>query len=373
MKGARFMKKQNFLARVLVFSLALLLFGGGFWLLLAPSPAFSEAENRNLAKFPTFNFGTLSRGEFAKELSLYAAERFPLRHALRNGYALSELCLGKQEIGDVILCRDGSLVRRHPVDMATYQKNLTAANALTSAAAASGKPTLFLPIPRRIDVANDILPSLYPRDESDALYDALTTLTNASDLRQLSPALWYRTDHHLNADGAWQMYLSICDSLSLAPYPPDFFKKEKVSEEFLGTTAKAAGLPTVTPDSITLLRYEGDEALTVTRDDNAATFVGCYDQEKLQTADRYAVYFGGNCGVLEISRGKTDNRPVLLVVRDSFASAVLPLLALHYRIRAIDPRYTDIDLNEEVQTADAVLLLCGISTLSGGTFLRVNK
>ncbi len=369
MKGHFIMKEKNFLARALICTLALFIFCGGFCLAFAPAPAFSEAENRYLAKFPPFDFHAVTHGDFAKGLSLYAAERFPLRHALRGGYAIAELCLGKREIGDVVICRDGSLTRRHPVDMATFEKNLTAANALTRGATEVGKPALFLPIPRRIDVAGNILPRLYPTSEGGALYDALATLTTAPDLRHLDAALWYRTDHHLNADGARQIYLSICDALSLVPYPANFFEKETVSENFLGTTAKAAGIPSLTPDSITLWRYEEEKTLVIKKDGKDALLDGCYDLEKLNTADQYAVYFGGNCGVLEISKGDADTRPILLVVRDSFAGAVLPFLALHYRIRAVDPRYTAVNLEEELQAADALLVLCGISTLSGAPFV----
>lgn len=96
-----------------------------------------------------------------------------------------------------------------------------------------------------------------------------------------------------------------------------------------------------------------------------------YDHAKLKTRDGYAVLFGGNCGVLEVSSGEGDTRPTLLVVRDSYASAVIPLLVRHFQIIAIDPRYASGSaLREGLQVADAALFLFGAQTLTETPFFK---
>ena len=95
---------------------------------------------------------------------------------------------------------------------------------------------------------------------------------------------------------------------------------------------------------------------------------GFYQYEKAATRDAYGVFFGGNFREIQIDRGETDDRPVLYVIKDSYANAVLPLLSLHFRIRAFDPRYGAPVLSDFSGDCAGVLLLCGTQTLSGSAF-----
>ena len=113
-----------------------------------------------------------------------------------------------------------------------------------------------------------------------------------------------------------------------------------VSTTFAGTSEAAAGIPGVRPDKVELFRFAGDEKFTVTRDGTPAAFTGFYDTEKLARRDQYAVFLGGNAGVTEVRQGENDPRPVLLLYRDSYGNALIPFLARHFRILAVDPRYT---------------------------------
>ena len=91
------------------------------------------------------------------------------------------------------------------------------------------------------------------------------------------------------------------------------------------------------PDSIELWRYENDESVTLTIYDTSTTLKGFYDFSRLDTADKYAVFLGGNYAHATIS--SSANKPSLLLYKDSFANAVIPFLALHFNIDLIDPRY----------------------------------
>ena len=77
---------------------------------------------------------------------------------------------------------------------------------------------------------------------------------------------------------------------------------------------------------------------------------------------------GGNCGVLEVDLGDRDTRPTLLLVRDSFSDSLIPFLARHFRIVAIDPRYRIPSLDALVERADSVLMLAGMQTLTTTAF-----
>lgn len=360
------MKKSTKKDAVLLLFAGTLLFCGGLSLLFFPTVRFSEAENRLLAEKPQFSMAALRDGSYTAAWEHYAAERMVGRRLMRGVHATVELALGKCEVSNVLLCRDGSLTKRLTVNERIYQKNLNAISALTATAEKNGSTLTVAIAPRRIDARADVLPSLYRQSESNVPYRKLSEkLPQALLLDHITEdAQWYRTDHHWSTAGAFAAYQAIAPRLGLTPYGETDFSKETVSSSFWGTTDAAAGLLDIAPDTIELWRYTGDEALLVTKDGKPATFTGSYDFSRLSTRDGYAVFLGGNDGIAEITMGESDTRPTLLIIKDSFANSVIPFLARHYRIIAIDPRYTTVKFSDYIKKADHTLLLCGMQTLT---------
>ena len=152
--------------------------------------------------------------------------------------------------------------------------------------------------------------------------------------------------------------------------PSTDFERVVVSTDFYGSTAAAGGIPFVKPDEICLYRFAGDTALRVRKNGQAVDFLGPYDERVLTSHDQYSVFLGGNCALLELDLGAGDGRPLLWMVKDSFANALIPLLARHFRIVAFDPRYAPsaAQLRTAMQKADAHLVLCGVQSLCEGKF-----
>jgi hypothetical protein len=186
----------------------------------------------------------------------------------------------------------------------------------------------------------------------DALH--LTTLTE--------DAHWYRTDHHWTTEGAYEAYRLLGARLGYTPYPKSDFQPETVSEAFYGTSAGATGIPFLPPDRIELWHFAGENAIEVRYDGKAGTL---YDRQKLRTRDQYAVFQGGNHALTEL---RTEGLPTLLVIKDSFANSLLPFLARHFTVVAVDPRYGAPDL--AALHTDRALVLCGMQTLCQTAFLR---
>ncbi len=351
---------------VLLFFAGTLLFCGGLSLLFFPTARFSEAENRLLAEKPQFSMAALRDGSYTAAWEHYAAERMVGRRLMRGVHAATEVALGKCEVSNVLLCRDGSLTKRLDANERIYQKNLNAISALSAAAEKNGSTLTVAIAPRRIDARTDVLPYLYRQSKSNVPYRKLSEKLPQTLLLDhiTEDAQWYRTDHHWSTAGAFAAYRAIASQLGITPFEEKDFLKETVTKAFWGTTDAAAGLLNVAPDKIELWRYTGDEALLVTKDGNPATFTGLYDFSRLLTRDGYAVFLGGNSGITEITAGKNDTRPTLLIIKDSFANSVIPFLARHYRIIAIDPRYTTVNISDYIKKADRTLLLCGMQTLT---------
>ena len=231
-------------------------------------------------------------------------------------------------------------------------------------------PLTLAVAPCRLEARAEVLPALYDvspyREICKQLRNALPDAKIFSDLR--ADAHWYRTDHHWSSAGAFAAYCTLGERLGFVPFARSAFVTKAVSNSFFGTSHSAAGLPSIEPDRIELYRYEKDDTFRVLLDGKLAPFAGFYDFDRLSTKDQYSVFFGGNHGVTEITDG-TDHE-TLLVVKDSFANALLPFLARHYHIIAIDPRYTAQPLSDFVAQADRVLLLCGIQSLCESAIFR---
>ena len=345
--------------RVLIAFAALFLATGCFSLTIFPASRFSESENRMLVELPAFTVKEFASGNYASSLDVYAAERLPFRIPLRHGRSLLQLALGKHETGGVILCRDGSLARRIEVNNRVWHQNLTALQALEK----QGYTVAIAP--RRIDARAEVLPLTYNAEDDRAPWGELkSALPNSLLLNTLTEdAQWYRTDHHWSTAGAYEAYCLLGDALGYTPTPESGFQRKTVSTAFYGTSASAASLPFLPPDCIELWHYDGEEALTVHYD---GTIGVLYDLSKLDTRDGYAVFQGGNHARTEITKG---DRPTLLVIKDSFANSLLPFLAQHFNVLAIDPRYGNADLS--TLRFDRALVLCGMQTLCQTTFLKI--
>lgn len=352
---------------------AILLFSFSILIYVLPMEKFSESENRMLADLPSIRIEELWSGDTMKEVSRFYADRFPCRALLLRLKSISELVALKGENGDVFFGKDMYLVKRlEQIDTLTLEENRQAADTLASWLSASGKPTALVYAPRAIDVLGSKLPALYPKETAAKAYEILprSPLTDVlAKKAERGEGVWYHTDHHWSTLGAYVAYSYFGETLGYTPYPIEAFHTETVCHEFFGTSASASLFPFTSPDSITLYRFPQDQALICTDLSTGQTREGLYDFEKLETADQYSVFLGGNFAHIRIEM-PNEKRPLLLIVKDSYANALVPFLARHYDIEMIDTRYLRTpcpELLEEIMARDeyaGALLLWNIETLS---------
>ena len=359
------MSKNKRSDAVLLVGAAAILLTCGVGLSAFPAARFSATENRHLAEFPSFSVEAVASGAYTAALDDFATERLPFRSACRGIYAAAELVAGRGECHGVILCRDGSLCRRLAVNEQTYARNLAALLRLQKAL--GDVPLTVAVAPRRIDVRSEVLPALYDSAREQSVWQMLPAGI-VTFLDATKDSAWYRTDHHWTQEGAYFAYVRLSRYLGYTPCTKSDFTPVTVSENFLGTSAAAAGFSQITPDTVRVWRYAEDESYRVLRDGKPAAFKGLYDKEKLTGTDQYSFFLGGNCGTLQIDLGEDDARPTLLIIKDSFANSLIPFLAHHYRILAVDPRYRTEKLSALAERADAALVICGMQTLTEAPF-----
>ncbi len=317
---------------------------------IMPQKSFSQKENRSLSQLPKISASALINGEYFKALGDFYSDQFPLRNSFTAARAIMELSLGKGEANRVIIANNGALVTRPNIEIGkNVEKNIEFLSSLENT-------VIYIP-PSSAEVFESALPYAYA-----------SNISTAEGFADSSRYLYYNTDHHWTTEGAYVAYRQICEELGITPYAESFFTKEIVSEDFRGTSYARSCLPSwaVTPDIITLYRYEGDEKFTVLNHENRESFKGFYREEHLTTADKYRVFLGGNYSHLSIS-GESP-RKKLLLIKDSFANSLLPFLALHYDVEMIDPRYcTRSFLNEQLSRTDIskTLVVLSVATLEG--------
>ena len=373
----------------IVITVLFCLFIGGFAVLhfLTPDREFSDTENKMLKQFPEFSAEALFSGEYTADVTDYLSDQFPYRDYFISIKAGTERLALRTENGGVIFGENTLTERNDKPDMDNLQVNLDSVKKFTDAVEKEGIPTIFAPAPRRSDVCIGDLPSTYGEDSQNALWSEIDTFgttlngkyTNLrnrlKDLTDLGDDLFYRTDHHWNSTGAYHAYAKVWDSLPEEMKAGKFIKtlnsftKETVTTEFYGTAHSKSGATWVEPDSIELYRFAGDDKIPVTNLDNGKTYSGLYRTEYLEVKDKYSVFLGENVGRLMIGNG---DRPLIMMIKDSYAQSVVPFLAADFDVLLVDPRYYKSGSIYRLvleESPDAVVILMNADTMTTSTVL----
>ena len=360
---------------LLVLILALFVFAVAVCVWAMPHKDFSEDENRYLATAEDIDFfDDLMSGKLTEEIADIYSDQFPLRRALVEIKAIFELASFKHENNGVILGKNGALIDRLEYtdeDEQTIRENLSSIESFCDILQKKGISVELALAPRSIDVLNEYLPALYSGERNGSVKKLLgeagiSYIDLEANIKENGESyVWFLTDHHWTPLGAYYAYSSLGESLGFAAFSVSDFRGETVSESFFGTTYSKAGIYSVKPDAITLLRYDGDEDFKVTNGDTGEVILeGFYDYEKLEAKDKYSVFLGGDYGHIKIGNGEKKEK--LLVIKDSYFDSVAPFLARHFELDVIDLRYYSGSVAEyaSLSGAEKILILCGADSLA---------
>ena len=361
------MEKRYHQAVVWIFSL----FIGLFFLanLILPDKDFSPNENRALQTFPRFSFSSLADGTFTEKAERYTSDQFALRDRWIELKARLELMQGRQENNGVFLCDGQQLLEpfRSP-DQTLMAKRAAAVNALISQ---TDVPVMLALVPGSAELYSSLLPEGVENHSQRETAECIYSMVEAQAV-DLCSALYthrdeyvfYRTDHHWTSLGALYGAQEILRAAGVnCLLEPSAFDINTVSDAFYGTYYSSSGFFWVAPDQIDVyVQPSSDPA--VERVEGASVTTGAlYDYEKLATKDKYRFFLGGNCPLIRIHT-QNEDKPSLMILRDSYADSLLPFLLEEYsQIYLIDLRYyhdSVVDFIRENQI-DSVLILYGLS------------
>lgn len=138
--------------------------------------------------------------------------------------------------------------------------------------------------------------------------------------------------------------------------------EEVLTTEYIGVYgAEVDGVPA---EEMTVLRHPAMDGYIV-RNGETGEEMPLYDTEKLTERDPYELFVGGPLSLVTIENPNAGNDRHLVMVRDSFGSALLPLLAQSYgKVTAVDIRYMMPNLvGNFVDFTDADVLFLYSSTV----------
>lgn len=157
--------------------------------------------------------------------------------------------------------------------------------------------------------------------------------------------LYFRTDHHWTALGAYYAYVDFCASKGIEPnalsayqtvsfpgFLGSFYKDTKNDKELAAN-----------PDTVTAYYPLNRESIDLTiTDSNESTFAWpvIMDVTDYDTAYKYNTFIGGDNPISVITNSAITDGSSCIVVKESFGNAFVPFLTDHYQtIYVIDYRY----------------------------------
>lgn len=363
--------------------------------LLPLRPTVSEREKRELAAFPQFSMETLLSGEYFDDITLWFSDTFPGREAWLDVADFTKSLHGDAEVsvvedagvvdqllnptgdeqteptitpeptptpwgginagedaeiymGGIIQIGDSAFNRLGFSELccADYTKSLSK---LGDKLAEQGVRVISAPAPTAIGimVEEKYLKKLNSVDQAytlatmhDPMSENVITVDTVSALLEHNDEyLFFRTDHHWTALGAYYSYEAICEALGMEAAPLSSFT-EWDKGEFRGSHSSKVARPQklrwdnliayIPPQDIqvSILYQWGAQEAPLLRD---------VADEKIYS--KYSTFLGADYELMELINPEIEDDSTCLIVKDSFGNCFAPFVTQNYhRVLVMDYR-----------------------------------
>ena len=336
---------------------------------------YSENENRNLAQKPAVTLSSIIDGKFMEDMETYLSDQFVMRDTLVSIRTDLDVFIGKREINGVYIGKKHFLFEKPSAYNEDRIKKTT--DTMNGISAQNGEIRSYVAIvPNSSEILSDYMPSNAPSqnqlEQVGKVYSSLngytcidlfTPLKNAED----PAALYYKTDHHWTSEAVDIAYRKIATDMGLDANAYQY-KELAVTNSFQGTLASSSGIFSA-KDTISIPTCPENIMYRVTYVEEGRTCNTVFDQTKLLEKSKYDVFFGGNFSQIMIETNSESDR-VLMVVKDSYANSLIPLLIPHFKtIIVIDPRYYTGNVQEIIEREEVtdILWLYNVNTFLNDT------
>jgi len=387
-------------------------------------PSESENEKRKLTEFPEFSLSSFLSGEFTNQVSLWYADTYPLREGMiqANGgfqslYGIrgEQIIIGgnADKIPDQPSDSTDSDVIFNPTDDGAGEKiqglyvngdtayqlytfnrqNSDSYAALINKLAADlkGKAQVYdmiVPLHYQIAISADTAERFGASDCQAAIEYIYKKLDNSIVtvdtlpylIKHNNEYLYFRTDHHWTARGAYYAFTAFCDTKGITATPLSSYEALKF-DGFLGTLYAESNQPSAmksNPDFLEAFVPRGTNKITVTdRNGNVTNYsiVNTKTDAWYPAAGaKYNCFIAGDNPISEIHNPDITDGSAIVIIKESYGNAFVPFLVDSYEyVYVIDYRYWSGDLADFVidNSIGDVLFLNVVNVTS--TSARLNE
>lgn len=367
------MKKKTLSVILIIVFTAFIAVAGVLYAVL-PKADYSSTEKRYLSQMPDVSFKKIKDGSFSADFEKFLSDQTPFRKFFVSVNAYFELAKGNNGSNGVYLGKEGWLIEKPFERDNRFNVNM---NRIAAFCGNTDIPVVLVSVPSKGSVYGEYLPgnsmNYHDYDLIEAIPDYLgnsaevISLTDAFEKSKDEYQLYYRTDHHWTADGAYIAYKQICSRIGLVPTDYSSYSISEY-EGFFGTSYSTSCYTLTKPDSVKIFRNEKTDknvSVTVVEGKKETHSDSMFFDNRLSEDDMYTVYLDGNHSMVDIETG--NDGPVLLMIKDSFAHCLAPFLADNYsRIIMIDLRYYKKSVTElaEENSVDQIMFVYGIDSLA---------
>lgn len=210
-----------------------------------------------------------------------------------------------------------------------------------------------MPIPASVGVllSSDLLDRLGMDDQGQAIAfkfekendDVIKVNVFNTLIRHNTEYIYFRTDHHWTALGAYYAYASFCSTAGFEPVPLEEFT-ELDQGDFLGSFYSTSPQPAKL-ETDRLYAYEPQGNIEVQIYNNGYTYPGpaVLDRTQASIFDKYTCFLGGDHTMTVLTNTDLDDdAPNCVVYKDSYGNPFVLYLTQHYhRVYALDYRKYD--------------------------------
>ena len=193
------------------------------------------------------------------------------------------------------------------------------------------------------------------------IYDSL--MTNRNEY------IYFRTDHHWTALGAYYAYEDFCEVKGITPEALDGYETSEF-DGFLGSfynDTNANATLKANADVVTAYHPNMDAIMHVT-DSRGVEYDSkvIFDESKAAAGLKYSCFIAGDNPITEIENKELTDGSSCIVVKESFGNAFVPFLVDHYQtIYVVDYRYWKGSISELAQekNVDDVIFVNNLSMI----------
>lgn len=282
-----------------------------------------------------------------------------------------------QRLGGVFLSEDAAYGIYY-FNQEAAQTFLTAIN--RTAERLEGKADLYcmiVPISASFYLSQETLDSTDGSDEKQALayyYGSLDPSIKAVEIYDSLAAhrdeyIYFRTDHHWTARGAYYAYRTWAQVKGIEPHELDEYASVQFSG-FLGTYYNELKASQMESNPDTIEAFYPLTCTTMTFTESSGTKLNwpiVNDVTNYNHGNKYSCFAGSDNPFSEIHNANVTNGETCLVIKDSYANAMIPFLADHYEtLYWIDYRSYNGNIISFVEEygVDDVIYLSGIEPMS---------